>query len=253
MNNLFFLAGLPRSGSLLLGTLLNQNSSIYTTPTSSFVELLYRNYTLWNEENFAEDFAGDKMKNIKVPYLQEITKAYFKQQTSKSVIIDKRRQWHTIENITMYKEIFNKDPKIICPVRNVEEIAASYKNLCVKNNREFPKVLEGNRFDVPFFHLKETWNSEFKRCLLFVEYNDLIKSTQKTLNKIYDFIEQPYYEHDLNNIISNDPLKEVEKMYGLKGLHNLPQTIKKSMTSTDILDSKEFKYYSLQNFWKKIK
>jgi len=118
MNNLFFLAGLPRSGSLLLGTLLNQNPSIYTTPTSSFVELLYRNYTLWNEENFAEDFAGDKMKNIKVPYLQEITKAYFKQQTSKSVIIDKRRQWHTIENITMYKEIFNKDPKIICPVRN---------------------------------------------------------------------------------------------------------------------------------------
>ena len=82
---------------------------------------------------------------MKIPYLQEITKAYFKQQTNKSVIIDKRRQWHTIENITMYKEIFNKDPKIICPVRNVEEIAASYKNLCVKNNKEFPKSVEGNR------------------------------------------------------------------------------------------------------------
>jgi len=101
-----------------------------------------------------------------------------------------------------------------------------------------------------FFHLKDTWNSEFKKCLLFVEYNDLIKATQKTLNKIYDFIEQPYYKHDLNNIVSNDPLKEVEKIYGLKGLHNLQKTIKKSITSTDILDAKELKYYSLQNFWR---
>ena len=91
---------------------------------------------------------------------------------------------------------------------------------------------------------------KFKKCLLFVEYNDLIKATQKTLNKIYDFIEQPYYKHDLNNIVSNDPLKEVEKIYGLKGLHNLQKTIKKSITSTDILDAKELKYYSLQNFWR---
>ena len=153
-----------------------------------------------------------------------------------------------IENIKMYKEIFNKDPKIICPVRNIEEIVASFKSIFLKNKKTFN--LEGNRFDVPFFHLKDTWNSEFKKCLLFVEYNDLIKATQKTLNKIYDFIEQPYYKHDLNNIVSNDPLKEVEKIYGLKGLHNLQKTIKKSITSTDILDAKELKYYSLQNFWR---
>ena len=245
---LFFIAGLPRSGSTLLGTLLNQNPLIYTSPTSSFVEILYRNYSIWNDKNFSEDFVGDKMKNIKIPYLKKITKIYFKQQTNKSVVIDKRRHWHMIENIKMYKEIFNKDPKIICPVRNIEEIVASFKSIFLKNKKTFN--LEGNRFDVPFFHLKDTWNSEFKKCLLFVEYNDLIKATQKTLNKIYDFIEQPYYKHDLNNIVSNDPLKEVEKIYGLKGLHNLQKTIKKSITSTDILDAKELKYYSLQNFWR---
>ena len=67
MNNLFLLSGLPRSGSTLLGTLLNQNPLIYTTHTSSFVEILYRNYSIWNDKNFAEDFAGDKMKNMKLP------------------------------------------------------------------------------------------------------------------------------------------------------------------------------------------
>ena len=178
---LFFIAGLPRSGSTLLGTLLNQNPLIYTSPTSSFVEILYRNYSIWNDKNFAEDFAGSKIKNIKIPYLQEITQTYFKQQTDKPIIFDKRRHWHMIENIKMYKEIFNKDPKIICPVRNIEEIVASFKSIFLKNKKTFN--LEGNRFDVPFFHLKDTWNSEFKKCLLFVEYNDLIKATQKTLFK----------------------------------------------------------------------
>jgi len=245
---LFFIAGLPRSGSTLLGTLLNQNPLIYTTHSSSFVEILYRTYSIWNDKNFAEDFAGSKMKNMKIPYLQEITQAYFKQQTDKPIVFDKRRHWHSIENIKMFKEIFNQEPKIICPVRNIEEIVASFKSIFLKNKKTL--TLKNNIFDVPFFHLKETWNSEFKRCLLFVEYNDLVKSTQKTLNKIYDFIGQPYYKHNLNNIISNDPLKEVEKIYGLKGLYNLPKTIKKSITSTAILDSKEFRYYSLQNFWR---
>ena len=245
---LFFIAGLPRSGSTLLGTLLNQNPLIYTTHSSSFVEILYRTYSIWNDKNFAEDFAGSKMKNMKIPYLQEITQAYFKQQTNKPIVFDKRRHWNSIENIKMFKEIFNQEPKIICPVRNIEEIVASFKSIFLKNKKTLN--LESNIFDVPFFHLKKTWNSEFKRCLFFVEYNDLVKSTQKTLNKIYDFIGQPYYKHNLNNIVSNDPLKEVEKIYGLKGLHNLQKTIKKSITSTDILDAKELKYYSLQNFWR---
>ena len=245
---LFFIAGLPRSGSTLLGTLLNQNPLIYTTHSSSFVEILYRTYSIWNDKNFSEDFAGSKMKNMKIPYLQEITQAYFKQQTNKPIVFDKRRHWHSIENIKMFKEIFNQEPKIICPVRNIEEIVASFKSIFLKNKKTLN--LESNIFDVPFFHLKKTWNSEFKRCLFFVEYNDLVKSTQKTLNKIYDFIEQPYYKHNLNNIVSNDPLKEVEKIYGLKGLHNLQKKIKKSITSTTILDAKELKYYSLQNFWR---
>ena len=248
MNNLFFIAGLPRSGSTLLGTLLNQNPLIYTTHSSSFVEILYRTYSIWNDKNFSEDFAGSKMKNMKIPYLQEITQAYFKQQTDKPIVFDKRRHWHSIENIKMFKEIFNQEPKIICPVRNIEEIVASFKSIFLKNKKTLN--LESNIFDVPFFHLKKTWNSEFKRCLFFVEYNDLVKSTQKTLNKIYDFIGQPYYKHNLNNIVSNDPLKEVEKIYGLKGLHNLQKKIKKSITSTTILDAKELKYYSLQNFWR---
>ena len=89
MTNLFFLAGLPRSGSTLLGTLFNQNPSIYTTQTSSFVEILYRNYSIWSDKNYAEDFVGSKMKDMKIPYLQKITDAYYEQLTNNPLLLTK--------------------------------------------------------------------------------------------------------------------------------------------------------------------
>ena len=64
--------------------------------------------------------------------------------------------------------------------------------------------------------------------------NILDKPVFKNLKQEIDLIIEDYFE----------------KIYGLKGLHNLQKTIKKSITSTDILDAKELKYYSLQNFWR---
>jgi len=251
MKQLFFLAGLPRSGSTLLGALLNQNPNIYVPSTSCFVEILWRNYSIWNEDLYTEDFLGTKMKNIKIPFLQKVSQNYFSQLTSKPIVIDKRRAWQALQNIEMYKEIFGKKPKIICCVRNVEEIIASYKSLCSKNKKPWGlEFLQGNVFDTSFMHLQQTWDSEFKTCLLLIEYNDLVKKTKVTLNKIYSFINQPSFSHKLNNIKSKDPLKEVEKLYKLKGMFKLSSSIKKSTTSTKVLTQEEYNKYSVKNFWR---
>ena len=251
MKQLFFLAGLPRSGSTLLGALLNQNHNIYVSPTSSFVEILWRNYSIWSEDVYTEDFLGTKMKSIKIPFLQKVSQNYFSQLTPKPIVIDRRRAWQALQNIEMYNEIFGKKPKIICCVRNVEEIIASYKSLCSKNKRPWgPEFLQGNVFDTSFMHLQQTWDSKFKTCLLLIEYNDLVKKTQATLNKIYSFINQPSFSHKLNNIKSKDPLREIEKLYKLKGMFRLPSRIKKSTTSTNILTQEEYNTYSVKNFWR---
>ena len=139
-----------------------------------------------------------KCNRLKIPFLKKLFQSYFSELTDKPIVIDKRRSWQTIENIKMYKEIFGKKPKIICTVRNLEEIIASYKSLYLQNNKKWDtKFLTGNRFENDFSSLKYTWNSEFKDCLLLIEYDDLVKNTQKTINKIYDFIEQPYFKHNL--------------------------------------------------------
>ena len=40
MKDIFFLSGLPRSGSTLLGSILGQNPSFFVTPTSPLLDLL---------------------------------------------------------------------------------------------------------------------------------------------------------------------------------------------------------------------
>jgi len=251
MKQLFFLAGLPRSGSTLLGALLNQNPNLYVSHTSSFVEILWRDYSIWNEERYAEDFLGTKMKNMKIPFLQKVSQNYFSELTDKPIVLDKRRAWQALQNIKMYREIFGKNPKIICCVRKIEEIIASYKSLHLKNKKEWhPSFLQGNVFETSFIHLKRTWSSEFKTCLLLIEYKDLVEKTQATLDRIYEFINQPSFSHNLNNIRSKDPLKEAEKLYSLKGMFKLPSRIKKSTTSIKILTDEEYNSYSLKNFWK---
>ena len=44
---------------------------------------------------------------------------------------------------------------------------------------------------------------------------------------------------------------EVEELYGLKGMFNIPETIQKSNTNIAILTNKEYKEYINQTFWKK--
>jgi len=195
-----------------------------------------------------------KLQKIKIPFLKKIFQCYFAELTDKPIVIDKRRSWGAVNNIKMLKEIFGKEPKIICPVRNLEEIIASYKSLYARNNKKWKKeFLRGNRFANALSNLEYTWNSEFNGCLLLIEYNSLVQKPQETLNKIYDFIGQPHYRHNLKHIVSSDPHKEVEELYGLKGMFDVYKTIQKSKTDIAILTKKEYNEYVHKTFWRKNK
>ena len=106
------LSGLPRSGSTWLGAILSQNPRFYVTnPQSPFVELLWRNYSLWDEPNWKADFL--ELQDIKIPYLRKVASSYFKEFTDSPVILDVRRHWHSIKNIEMYADVFGELPKTI--------------------------------------------------------------------------------------------------------------------------------------------
>lgn len=65
MKNLYFIAGLPRSGSTLLSTILNQNPLIHSNAVSGLPWLISTVNTNWNlyEANL-ENFDLECKKNV---------------------------------------------------------------------------------------------------------------------------------------------------------------------------------------------
>lgn len=248
MDNLFLLGGLPRSGITVLASLLNQNPNFYVTTTSPFIEILWRNYSMWNDSAYDGELGTDKMQNLKGPFLNNITKSFYSELTEAKNVIDKRRQWQGITNIEMYKEIYGELPKIICPVRDIDEIIISYMQIFESNDIkwDYDNLMKGNRFETSYYQLKETFESEYAECLHLVEYNDLVDKPQKTLDGIYNFLGLPSFNHSLNIEAT-----EKEANHGLVGLHTLRSTLGRDDTkSKSYLTDAQIDKYNKQIFWR---
>ena len=248
MDNLFLLGGLPRSGITVLATLLNQNPSLYVTTTSPFIELLWRNYSMWGDSSYEGELGTDKMQNLKLPFLNKLTNCFYSELTEAENVIDKRRQWQGVTNIAMYKEVYGKLPKIICPVRNIDEIIVSYMQIFKSNDIEwdYDALMKGNRFETSYLQLKETFESEYAECLHFVEYNDLVDDPQETLDGIYNFLELDSFKHSLN-------IEAIEKEanHSLAGLHTLRGVLGRDSTkSSDYLTTTQIDKYNKRIFWR---
>lgn len=251
LDKLFFLAGLPRSGTTLIGLILDQNPNIYSHMSSAFCEILWRNYSIWHDDNYAEDFTDENLKSSKKKFLKNIATSYFSNLTNKKYILDRRRNWNGIANIEMLKDIFNKKPKILCPIRPIEEIVASWKKIFLFNKKEWnDSCLNGNLFYASYNALKQACENGYKEYFHFIEYDNFIKNPQKELKKIYSFLEIDFYSHDLLNIKNKIYLEKVNSLF-LNGIYNISSNILKSDTNPDkILTEKEYEKYSSMNFWK---
>ena len=65
MKTFYFLAGLPRSGSTVLASILNQNPEVYVTPTSPMLDLLVKNQdTFWELPPVKANPCPDQLTNV---------------------------------------------------------------------------------------------------------------------------------------------------------------------------------------------
>jgi len=91
-----------------------------------------------------------------------------------------------------------------------------------------------------------------KKCqdkMLIVEYEDLISSTDKTMNKIYKWLGVPEFKHDLQNI--ENKYREDDRVYDLKDMHEVRATVAKTSKPADrVLSSEILNKYQGLNFWR---
>lgn len=225
---LYFISGLPRSGSTLLSALLNQNPRFYSGPSSPVVETMRRLSEYFNEEKLFK--AYPKVNQIE-QYITDCIKYYYAE-VKQEVIFDKNRTWTaSIEAIEYYYKI---EPKIICMVRDISEIYASVKNTKLKIKDELLSSKDTLILE-PYDKLKKAFYNN-RKCLYLVEYNDLVNKPNETMIGIYNFLGEQYYQHTFNNIEQKYKENDLD-VYGVN-LHNVKQTISKSFTipTQDIID-----------------
>ena len=95
--------------------------------------------------------------------------------------------------------------------------------------------------------LREAFYGDHASCLLFVEYESFTRDPEKTLSRIYAFIEEEPYSHDFENVAYEEP--EFDRLIGVKGLHKVTQTVEFKPRKT-ILPPDLFNKYDKLSFWK---
>ena len=222
MKKIYFLSGLPRSGSTVLAAILSQNPKIHTTSTSNLLDTLVGTLRAWVDSLATRAQSDQKKEEEKIQHvLNNICKTQY-DDIDKPIILDKARGWADDTNMRTMSKVLGHKPKIIATVRNVEDCAASFVRVAK------PKDLDHFLLkDDLIKHLKESYQTFEKgysfapECFLIVDYDDLMNDPQKELKRVHEFLELPEYEYDLNAIDGTNLQEKDEEVWEVKGLHDV--------------------------------
>ena len=264
MRKFYFMSGLPRCGSTLLTALLNQNPSIHASTNSPVLDTIHysEEYLLYNSEQYKAHPKPQSAHKV----LSSIAPSYYFD-IKEPIIVDKSRGWvNQIQHITDY---ITDSPKIICPVRNIYDILTSFLYLIHKNSRvsfideglkrNNLEITNDNRCDymmspqgivgMSYHALSEAYKKGHQDKILLVDYDDLVRSPQQELNRIYDFLGEERYTHSFKNVSTkfdeNDDVYKLDNMHTVRGKVEKIYHDSEKYLSDYILDK-----YKKMEFWK---
>jgi sulfotransferase len=94
--------------------------------------------------------------------------------------------------------------------------------------------------------LKEAYYGEHADSLLIVDYDLLTQAPDRVMRLVYDFIGEPWFAHDFDNLAYDAP--EFDQALGVSGLHKVKPRVELQSRHT-ILPPDLFKQYSELSFW----
>lgn len=256
-----FISGLPRAGSTLLSALLLQNPRFHAG-ISSPVGGLFNN--MLPQFSAGSEFGPLITREQRQRLLRGLFDSYYADKQDKAVIFDSNRMWSA--KMPLLMDQFQSSKVIAC-VRNVAWIMDSLErryradpyeqtrlfNDDVERNTVYSRVdtlAQRNRLvGFAWAALKEAFYGEHAPSLLLVDYDLLVRSPKKVLSLIYQFIDQPEFEHDFDNIQFDAP--EFDSALGLHGMHKVRPKVSVETRHT-VLPPDLFDQYSKLSFWKDI-
>ena len=261
-----FLSGLPRTGSTVLASILSQNPSIYVSATSPLVGLMHGAKHMWDTAEHVKAYATEGQIEAT---LRGMINGFYSL-VERPIILDKNRAWANPENQDMLTLALGVPPKIVCTVRPIADILASFMVLIRKNSSTVSFVDQSlielgedindvNRCKLlmsPDGHVFQSWSvlrmgwERYPEHMLFVEYDDLVSAPERELARVYEFLALPPFAHDLQHI-QNTVQEDDIAAYHLPGMHAIrPALGKISHDAREVLGDELFAQYQGGEFWK---
>ena len=246
---IYFLSGLPRSGSTVLSSLLNQHPQVHSTPTSGLIDILGSVCTTWESSPTTVAQGAEKEEAYRM--LRSVIEAKYKD-VKKPVIIDKSRGWVNPRIMDTMTNVLGQQPKIIATVRSTADCAASFIRVAKPND-----VSEFLRSSHLIQYLKSSY-AELKsgydaapNNILFIDYDDLIQSPQEQMNRIHKFLGLHPFEYDFGNIDTKVVAEKDDAAWGIPNLHSISPRLgyQHNQDSRKIL-AQHFDSYDQPKFWK---
>jgi sulfotransferase len=258
-NGIHFISGLPRSGSTLLSALLRQNPRVHagmSSPVGGLVSGLMR---LMSQENEGAVFIEDDQR---VRIVKACVEAYYADIHHQKVVFDTNRQWTT--RLAAIARLYPK-AKVVCCVRNPAWVLDSVERLVRKNNLEPSGIFKFDPSGTVYSRadglmgmngmigfalnaLREAVYDERNDRLLLVRYESLTREPQKTLKAIYEFIGEPEFEHDPDNVEQDFDALMFDARVGTPGLHEVASKVRHVERNT-ILPPDLYAKYVSDAFW----
>jgi sulfotransferase len=239
MDKLIFNSSMPRSGSELLQVILHQNPKIYASPTSPLIEYQFACRNIFDlPEVKSQD--PNIMENALVSVYKNIAHGYYDAITTRPIVIDKSRGWSMLYEMV---ESWNEAPKMICMVRDLRSVLASFekiyrtnrhKNTGPDNFETLENMTVDERVDywltkVPIGQslkrLQDLFQKDIYHNILFIKYEDFCHDPQKQLDKIYDYIGEERFQHRFNTI--QKEVVEDDSHFGIFGKHEVKPKIER--------------------------
>ena len=238
---MIFLSSIPRSGSTLLTSLLNQRSDVYASPTSNLCDTMGAAVKGWEQNPTTQASDGKEEDLIRV--LQGIQNSRY---NIDKLVFDKSREWvvpRIIQTLSKWQDV-----KIVATVRPMAECLASFVKIAKPDNiSDFCKNSQLTQHLFTSYHKLKTGYEEYPDKFLLIEYDQLVSDTQAQMDRISTFVGISIFTHDLSNVPNSG---EKDKVWGIKNLHHVRKKVhKRRYSAKKILGKELYNYYQGGEFW----
>jgi sulfotransferase len=255
---LHFISGLPRSGSTLLAAILRQNPRFHAAMTSPLGDMVS---ALVAEMSGKNDFSVMISEQQRMAVLRGVFQNFYGGFTGIDVVFDTGRVW--CSKMPMLSALF-PNSKVIACVREMPWVLDSVERLVRKHPLTANKIFHFNPngtvysrtealIDVngmvgfSFQATKDAYYGEHAPGrLILVSYEALTGDPRATMTTIYEFLGEPWFEHDFDHIEYN--AEEFDARLGLPGLHTVMPKVS-ALKRESVLPPDLFNRFVKDSFW----